>query len=127
MSTNSSKPEPEDYNKTLQEELLRVQSDMKALQSEFNDLAETDDGTLTPDAARKALVASAPKAIQEIATLSTMADSEAVRLNASKYITDVTLGKIQIGDPADNAFKTFLETLKEKKDAKDAKNAKKAT
>lgn len=103
---------PEDFNKTLQEELDRCKADMQALQSEFNDLAENDDGTLTPDAARKAIIAGAPSAIKQIITLSTMGDSDSVRLNASKYIVDVSLGKVQIGDPAENSFKQFLEGLK---------------
>lgn len=111
MSTPSDDPRDE-YNATLQEELNRVKNDMKALQSEFNDLAENDDGTLTPDAARKALIAGAPAAIQQIIILSHNADSESVRLNASKYVVDVTLGKIEVGTPADNAFKTLLAGLK---------------
>lgn len=107
----SAKESNDEYTASLQNEINRVKQDMSALQSEFNNLAESDDDNITPEVARKALVASAPSAIQQIISLAVHADSDSVRLNASKYIVDVALGKVQIGDPADDAFNKLLNNL----------------
>lgn len=107
----------EDFNVHLQAELDRYKRDAAAMQAEFNTIEEDD----SPAAVKKALIAAVPQAIQEIILLSQHGDSEGVRLNASKYITDVALGKVKIeanSDGFDNLIKGLMQETADNKAAK---------
>lgn len=104
--TNDGKPYDEE--KTLKEILEQTQLEMEALQAEFNVINPESNA----ESIRKALVAAAPQAIQQIITLSHYAESESVRANTSKYIIDVASGKNQIGDQTETELTKLLRDLK---------------
>lgn len=111
MGTND---ESHEYEADLQAEIDKVKAEQAALQAEFN----TSDSDSSPELVRKTLLAAAPLAIQEIVNIATMGESEGARLSASKYIADVALGKVTIGDPTGDAFNKLLLELKARKDKK---------
>lgn len=116
MTDNLTNPSNSDDSKkgreTLEQIVKQVQEDQAALQAEFNIPQDPNSEDATqPDTIRKALVAAAPRAIQEIISLSTMAESESVRANTCKYILDVAIGKVQIGDPTADGLNKLLEDL----------------
>lgn len=122
--TNSDKPLNEDGIETgsmLARELAKYQADMLAMQQEFNQIADNGDDESSPEAVRKAIIVAAPRAIQEIITLSTMAESESVRANTSKYIIDVAMGKIKIGDTDQDNLNKLLNELMGNDEKKDKK------
>lgn len=95
------------YNASLEEEIQKVKLAHAALQQEFNIV---DDET-APEQVRKALIASVPRAVQQIIFLAEHADSESVRSANSKYIIDVALGKGLPADPQEKAYEALLREL----------------
>lgn len=106
----------DDFNIHLQAELDRYKRDSKALQEEFNTVEEED----SPAAVKKALIVAAPDAIQMVIALASHGDTDGIRLNASKYIIDVALGKVKIEANSDG-FDNLIKGLMQEKNENDAK------
>lgn len=123
-STSGDLPAPvskDDFNIHLQAELDRYKRDSKALQEEFNTVEEED----SPAAVKKALIVAAPDAIQMVIALASHGDTDGIRLNASKYIIDVALGKVKIEANSDGFDNLIKGLMQEKKDEDAKKKSKK--
>lgn len=106
MAENGLNGECEEHNSLLQAELDKYKKNFEALQQEFNTGDEA-----SPESIKKAFVAAAPAAIQEIITLSTNADSESVRGTMSKYIVDYAAGKMDGSGNDDSITKLMRELM----------------
>lgn len=97
---------------TLQELLQRHKEEKDAIRSEFEE-RESGSDSVTEQNARKRITELAPQALNNMRVLLNTADSESVRWNISKYVMDVTMGKVKPNDP-DSVIKDLIESLKTK-------------
>ena len=115
--TNSNQDDKPLDKKTLQELLEQHENDKRALRQEFEETASNTEA-VTSKNADKRISSLAPDAYVALTYLVNNADSESVRLNAAKYILDITMGKKLPGAQTseDKAIENLIESLRPKKD-----------
>lgn len=92
----------------LQQQIEKLTADKEAIRSEF---ANADVDT-SPEAIRKAAIMKAPEALERIATLGMVSDSDSTKFAANKFLVEIALGiKLPAGTSDEATVATLLKQL----------------